>query len=249
MPNMISIEPAQLTAVAALALTNGYGAVIYLEGRGDVLCWAQGDDHGYLAPDGSPLERVELGLRENGVQAPADPEPGVFYDGEEYEPLSAEEVAELREQHREADPRKDYHSEFARPDDPRWAPWIERSAELAHWAAYGAPSRTMVIQFIPADVEAPAPRNSVGANLADVEPYAAEMNADGELFCTGCGSGESLEYRENVITWRKLASNRDGELVFYGSCEEGDGDDDPGVCCDACDRPLTLPEGVTVSWT
>lgn len=227
----VILTPAQLVAIHehALIIT---GAPLYLEHHDAVLYWQQGDEHGYLSPEGVPLERVELGLRENGVAPPPDPEPGVYYAGEEYEPLTAEEVAALMAANPAPDDRLDEGGNLS----TAWKAWASRAAELVYWRQYGAPTRTMICQYLAA-----------GKPPHIVTPVTAETNQDGEVFCTGCASTE-FEYRESIPSWRDMRANEGRRLVFAGSGEDGDGDDDPGVVCSGCERPVILPDGVSVDW-
>jgi hypothetical protein len=220
------LTPGQLQRLAeeALIIT---GAPIYLEPLGPVLYWQQGDPPGeYLGPEGQRLERVELGLAEDGVAAPAEPEPGTFYAGEEYPPLTHEEVTALLDAHQQA---------AAEQGDA--LPWLKRADELRDWQQHGAPTRTMICMYL---TSAPPPWRA--------NPIAAEVNADDVVYCTGCGESDGFVYRERIDSERPLRANEDRRLVFAGSSEDGDGDDDPGVMCERCERPVLLPAGVDTDW-
>lgn len=85
--NML-LSAVQLARAASDLLLGPDSAPVYIEQRGPVLLVSQGDDHAYYAPSGALLERTEIGLRVDGARPedPPDPEPDVFYVGEEAPP-------------------------------------------------------------------------------------------------------------------------------------------------------------------
>lgn len=180
----IITTPEQLAAACADLLdTESGGAAVYLEWREAVLEVKQGDDCAYYGPKGELLAREEVGLVEDGTPREPIAVPGVYYAGEEAEPLSAEEVARLLAAHHEADPRKQYHAEFAWLDDPAWGPWIDRLSELNRWDETGAPSRTLICRYTPADMQParqPAPVHVVAVpdRMDGIYVFASEADAD-----------------------------------------------------------------------
>lgn len=65
------------------------------------------------------------------------------------------------------------------------------------------------------------------------------------LRCPHCDAEDSLEYHERCTTTRDLDSVDVGTRTVWldASFEWGDGDDDPGIVCGWCCRPVALPEG------
>lgn len=90
----------QLARAADNTLTGPDAAPVYLEQNGPVMIVSQGDDHAYYAPSGALLERAEIGIRQEGAsvpEQPPDPEPDVFYVGEEAPPADDDPLRAPRE--------------------------------------------------------------------------------------------------------------------------------------------------------
>lgn len=61
--------------------------------------------------------------------------------------------------------------------------------------------------------------------------------------CPSCGADGSLQYLDNTVRWWNYQGRSDtGELLFDGSFDYGDGDDDHLGCWD-CQAEWTVPVG------
>jgi hypothetical protein len=58
----------------------------------------------------------------------------------------------------------------------------------------------------------------------------------GVLTCA-CGSTD-FEYHEDYGTFRDMVSNEGGTVTFVSDFRWGEGDDDPGIVCLGCERPV-----------
>lgn len=97
------------------------------------------------------------------------------------------------------------------------------------------------------DTDAYAMSALAALGLAPPQSVPAKLTKKGKVKCGNCGS-KTFRYDEDHPSSRRMESNEDGVLAFWGHFEWFDGDDDPGVVCDACDTPAILPEGVELGW-
>lgn len=70
------------------------------------------------------------------------------------------------------------------------------------------------------------------------------VQEDGTVACS-CGS-TAFTYEESCPSTREMRTNEKGALMFWGSSDEGDGDDNPGVVCENGHEPDT--GDVSIDW-